>query len=359
MNLFITFITLLSISSSYSQQSASTNGKYLIIESQIPLDFDVNDDSQVGIKSDHPLVILDTGLNYLHPYLKRSLWINPKEIDSDGIDNDHNGYVDDISGYNFSGYSRYPFESYSSTMAPTLLPSIKYTTHGTMVAGVINSFSSNIPLAPVKVCITGGCPHADILSGMRYAVSVDAPVVNLSIDIYELNEEDSKNQFLHDFHEITDNNPNTLFVVAAGNYSIKVNDKNFSKNFKRENILIVGSLNDKQNDIATHSNYGLGYVDLYVKGVNINTYKFNGISDETFKAKVRGTSFATPFVAAYAYSISEYSDFQMTASELKQYVLKTAKRKKVITGITEDSSNISYDNIKYLEYSPEEHCINK
>ncbi|MBD2465646.1 S8 family serine peptidase [Oscillatoria sp. FACHB-1407] len=127
------------------------------------------------------VAVLDTGVDYLHSDLRDNIWTNPGEIDGNGIDDDNNGYIDDIRGWNFVD---------GSTNNPMDLDS-----HGTHVAGAIaavnNGFGAtgvayDAKIMPVKVI--GGREDrrlstfdANVAAGIRYAVLNGARVLNLSL----------------------------------------------------------------------------------------------------------------------------------------------------------------------------------
>src|SRR5690606_6064438 len=74
------------------------------------------------------VAVIDTGVDYLHPDLSANIWTNPGEIAGDGVDNDHNGYVDDVHGYDFINNDGDPMDDHG---------------HGTHVAGTIGAVGNN------------------------------------------------------------------------------------------------------------------------------------------------------------------------------------------------------------------------
>lgn len=131
------------------------------------------------------VAVLDTGVDYTHPDLEKNIWVNAAEIAANGIDDDRNGFVDDIRGWNF----------YKDGVAndPTDLDS-----HGTHVAGVIaagnNGFgitgvAPDATIMPVRVTrdFSNDSPaKADsrLAAGIRYAVANGADILNISLGNY-------------------------------------------------------------------------------------------------------------------------------------------------------------------------------
>jgi subtilisin family serine protease len=132
------------------------------------------------------VAVVDSGLDITHPELQNSLWINPGEIAGDGIDNDNNGYVDDLHGWNF-GRDQLNNQIDPGTDSP-------FQGHGTHVAGIIagaNDDQGNTGVAyNAKIMAlrlgdtnnTGIFLNAGDLSlALRYAVDNGAQVINLSL----------------------------------------------------------------------------------------------------------------------------------------------------------------------------------
>jgi subtilisin family serine protease len=121
------------------------------------------------------VAMLDTGVNYRHKELTRNIWINPGEIPNNGKDDDGNGYVDDLYGFNFT------------TGSPEVLPGMgRGRGHGTMTSGIVAGDGSG-------GIITGVAPRARIMPLMgfgttaalayQYALANGADIVNMSFSI--------------------------------------------------------------------------------------------------------------------------------------------------------------------------------
>ena len=122
------------------------------------------------------VAVLDTGVDYTHPDLDDNIFVNTGEIAGDGIDNDGNGYIDDVHGFDFAYFDADPSDVDG---------------HGTHVAGSIaaerNGFGTtgvayDATILPVKVLRDNGSGSSNaIAAGIRYAVDTGADIINLSL----------------------------------------------------------------------------------------------------------------------------------------------------------------------------------
>ena len=122
------------------------------------------------------VAVVDTGVDYNHPDLAANMWTNTREIPSNGIDDDNNGYVDDIRGWDFAKKDNDPMDAYG---------------HGTHVAGTIAAVGNNnvgvIGVAPkAKIMAVRGLDEngsgaiSDLADGIVYAAQNGAKVINNS-----------------------------------------------------------------------------------------------------------------------------------------------------------------------------------
>ncbi|MEK7139251.1 MAG: S8 family serine peptidase, partial [Patescibacteria group bacterium] len=84
------------------------------------------------------VAILDTGVAISHPDLSGNIWVNTDEIGGDGLDNDRNGYVDDINGYDFYDNDADPTPDLSGQY------NVEAVTHGTVIAGIVGGVGNNL-----------------------------------------------------------------------------------------------------------------------------------------------------------------------------------------------------------------------
>jgi subtilisin family serine protease len=126
------------------------------------------------------VAVVDTGVDYTHPSLRNSIWVNPREVAGDGIDNDNNGFVDDVRGWDFASDDNNPMDEVFARGGG----------HGTHVAGTIAAAGSaygprgiapDAKIMPVRFLGAGSASDDDLAGSIRYAASNGAHVINLSL----------------------------------------------------------------------------------------------------------------------------------------------------------------------------------
>ena len=270
--------------------------------------------SSYEFNQDVIVAVIDTGIDYLHEDLQESLWINTGEIPNDGIDNDNNGYVDDIHGYNFCSDNGNIMEVQQNAGENG---------HGTMCAGIIAACDNNIgilgitrytnvKLMSLKVLDseeginTGNV--SNIIKAVKYAEANGAQICNLSLCITEYDDELKE----------TMEKSNMLFVVPAGNGSgrgIDISKKPvYPASYKLDNMIVVANLN-YNGKLNKQSNYGLNYVDVVAPGTCIySTYRY-----------ASGTSMSTAVVSGIA-AVIYATNKDMSASRAKEFICSTVDK---------------------------------
>ena len=213
--------------------------------------------------------VVDSGVAWEHPDLAPNVWTNPGEIAGNAVDDDRNGRVDDVRGWDFVGGDNNPWD---------------YTDHGTHVAGTIAARGNNgvgvagvawqASIMPVRALnAVGSGSNANIADAFTYAAANGAKVVNASLG------GPVSSQAMSD--AIT-TQPNTLFVVAAGNDG-RDNDTTpaYPCNYTAANLVCVAAT-DNTDALAGFSNYGATSVDLAAPGVDINSTRPRYISPDAF-----------------------------------------------------------------------------
>jgi subtilisin family serine protease len=232
------------------------------------------------------VAVVDTGVDYSHQDLAANIWTNPGETgggkESNGVDDDGNGYVDDWHGWNFGLNTNDPMDAVG---------------HGTHVAGTIGAAGNNgtgvagvnwnVQIMPLRVADAGGnLSDAAVAAAFAYAGRMGAQVVNASLGgAYTSTAELAAMKGA----------PNTLFVVSAGNSNLNIKSSAISPcTLPAANILCVGAtgLTDTR---ASFSNYAPTQVDIAAPGVNI----LSTLPGDQF-GFYSGTSMASPHVAGVA-----------------------------------------------------------
>lgn len=134
------------------------------------------------------VAVVDTGVDYNQPDLRQNIWVNPREIPGDGIDNDRNGFVDDVRGWDFVDNDAVPMDVVDTQIINGQEGNLG---HGTHVAGTIAAVRNGIGstgvapdarIMPVRVMNQRGRGSwADVARGIRYAADNGAHVINISI----------------------------------------------------------------------------------------------------------------------------------------------------------------------------------
>ncbi|CAJ1364916.1 unnamed protein product [Effrenium voratum] len=254
------------------------------------------------------IAVIDTGVDYNHEDLRNQMWTNPGEIPGDGIDNDDNGFVDDVYGYNFYAGNGDPMDSNG---------------HGTHCAGTIGAEAGNSvgvagvswkpQIMALKFLGPNGGSTSDAIRSVDYAVQMGAQISSNSWGGGGVSEALRA--------AITEAaNQNHLFIVAAGN-DAQNNEvtPSYPCNYNLPNMICVAST-DSQNDISSFSNWGTNVVHIAAPGSRIySTYPNNGY------ASLSGTSMATPHVSGVAALVLDYVP-TLTYRELRQLILDSAVR---------------------------------
>lgn len=205
--------------------------------------------------SDVVIAVVDTGIDRYHPELLGNLWVNPNEI-LNGLDDDANGYVDDINGA----------DPYYSDGDPQDING-----HGTHVAGIIGAQGANakgtagtewdVSLMAVNAGGRYGVFMTSIiLRAFSYVKSTDARIINCSF---------SGSVYQPAIYQAIQEMPDRLFVCAAGNSGQDLEvTKSYPAGYDLPNILSVGS-SDANDARSTFSNYGATSVDLFAPGDSV------------------------------------------------------------------------------------------
>ncbi len=278
------------------------------------------------------VAVIDEGMDISHPDLRDNIYTNTLEANGvKGVDDDNNGYVDDVHGYDFANDD-------PSVYDPDPITG-KGDEHGTHVAGTIAAVGNNgigvagvnwhARIMPLKFLGPNGGYTSDAVEALDYAVNNGVKISNNSWG------GGGKSQALQDAIARADA-AGHLFIAAAGNGgSDGVGDNNditpnYPASYPNSNIISVAATDDHDR-LASFSNYGVNSVDLAAPGVSIlstlpgNTYGYYS-----------GTSMATPHVTGVAALIKSQNptadDGTIKAQILQFAEKKTSLENKVATG---------------------------
>lgn len=268
---------------------------------------------QEGITRRVTIAILDTGIDTDHPDLKNKIWINTDEIAGNGQDDDSNGYIDDVNGWDFVDRDADPNPS---LVNPFDEDAVK---HGTIVAGIAAASTNNnlgiagvgwfVDVMPIRVLdSTGAGDVASVIKAIDYAIANGASVINMSFV------GDGESTLLKNaIQKAYDNN--VIVVAAAGNTDPGINgvNLNVTKAFPvcysgttGENIVIgVASVNSSFKK-SSFSNYG-DCIDIVAPGESFYSTQVYEPSLASFENAYdgywSGTSLSAPLVSGTVASI--------------------------------------------------------
>ncbi len=269
------------------------------------------------------IAIIDSGIDPDHPDFHDNVWVNNDEILGDGIDNDQNGYIDDINGWDFIEESNDPRPKYDSNCFKRETCIEEAIVHGTFIAGVAAAVGNNglggtgmgwqTKIMPLRVLSQNGSGNTlDVVQAINYAIDNDADIINLSFvgDSYDEALEYALNKAYQS---------GIVIVVAAGNEDFRgeVVDLDIDKmypvchqGFDNENIIIGVGASDKNNKLAGYSNYGSSCVDIMAPGDNFWGTLFHDSDSpnlqDYYGSGFSGTSVAAPLISGLAALIKAY-----------------------------------------------------
>jgi len=253
------------------------------------------------------IAILDSCVDIHHEDLESAIWKNEAEIPDNGIDDDHNGYIDDFYGWNFFSDSPAVYDDGEEAAHGTHCAGILAAAHnGVGTMGILGN--TNVKLMVVPIYGGEELEADDLVSAIRYADDMGADICNISCVFQDGGDKISKAMDQSDMY----------FVVASGNFQSQyINGLNleeyrrFPACCKNKRVITVGSINERSK-WSHFSNYSPAFVDIAAPGEYIySTLPGDGYGFES------GTSASAPIVtgilSAYYYC---YADTVEEAAEL-------------------------------------------
>jgi len=285
------------------------------------------------------VAIVDTGIDYDHNDLKENVWVNKNEIPRNGIDDDKNGYIDDIYGINTLIRDR---------DGNATVENRDTNGHGTHVAGIIGAVQNNnygiagiaqkVKLMSIRTVPNDGDEKdVDVIEAFVYAAKNGAKLINCSFG-KSVNEggmavSDAINHIGKDF--------GTLVVAAAGNDSADIDKRpTYPASFATDYLMVVAST-EKTGTLSYFSNYGVDNVDLAAPGGSIySTMPFNRFEN------LSGTSMASPVAVGVAAEILSIRP-DLNPLELKSLLMDSTTKKAAFEGKIKSGGRI--DLLKAIE----------
>lgn len=285
---------------------------------RIDLDIEAEKAWDITTGSDKVTVaIIDTGITLTQEDLKENIWTNEAEANGQpDVDDDGNGYVDDVHGYNFNDEDA----------------NIDDTTgHGTMTAGVVGAKGNNgvgvagvawnVKIMPLKYSYSDyGGTLANVLRAFEYAMDK-----NVDIILTPFSSTESSPLLLEAIERAQQKN--ILIVASAGNEADD-NDvtPKYPASYEVENVLSVAAL-DSKGALTNYSNYGRHSVDVGAPGVNIATTDIDGYNSNWEGS----TSAAAAYVAGIA-ALLKSNDSNLMYFDLKDRIVYSARQVASLSG---------------------------
>jgi subtilisin family serine protease len=266
------------------------------------------------------VAVIDTGVDMTHPDLVGSIWTNPGEIPGNGVDDDHNGFVDDVHGWDFVSADASMVAAGDDPGPADADPSDGFG-HGTAMAGVIGAQANNgigvagvapgVTLMPVRAGFSdathpgyGSFQSPDIAAAIRYAVNNGARIISMSFGGYV------PSSLVGEAAQYADSK-GVLLVASAGNDG--VSEPTFPAAYG--NVLATAALNS-DDTWSSFSNFGT-WVDVAAPGVDIPSLVIGGGYQN-----VSGTSPAAAIVSGVAaLAATNHADWRK--QQLRAQVLAT------------------------------------
>jgi subtilisin family serine protease len=276
------------------------------------------------------VAVVDTGVDYTHPDLAANMWTNPGEIPGNGIDDDGNGYVDDVHGYDFVNNDGDPMDDFATVY------------HGTHVSGTIGAAGDNnigvagvnwhVRIMALKFLNSSGSGSTDAaITAFSYARQMGAKLTSNSWG------GGGFSQGLLD--AINTNGAAGILTVAAAGNSSSDNDSSPSYPAGYDTPYVLGvAATDNNDNLASFSSYGRHTILLGAPGVNIYSTEAGNLYQY-----LSGTSMATPHVAgAAALLLSVFPSLGPLAIEA--ILGRTADPKPSLNGITISGGRLNVNN---------------
>jgi len=257
--------------------------------------------------------IIDEGIMFTHEDLAGNVWTNPFDP-LDGVDNDDNGYIDDIHGWDFAGNDNSVFDGKDA--------------HGTHVSGTVAAHGNNekgvagvcwqAQLISLKFLSNSGGTTANAIKALNYITDLKR---RHGLNIVATNNSWGGGGYSNGLYDAITSagRAEILFIAAAGNSGVNTDvSPHYPSSYDIATIISVAAI-DKAGNLASWSNYGLTSVDLGAPGVSIwSTVPYK--NKQSLYSSYSGTSMATPHVTGAA-ALYAAAHKKPTAADIKSAIL--------------------------------------
>lgn len=278
------------------------------------------------------IAVIDSGIDIEHPDLKDNIWINKNEVANTGLDDDNNGFIDDVFGWDFVDNTPNPAPKFSDGFTEAGV------SHGTMVAGIMAAVGNNnkgvagvtwqAKIMPLRALNDKGEGRiSDVVRAIDYAINNGADIINLSFVgfNYSASLESAINRATE---------AGVIVVAAAGNEQL--NGQGFNTNeipiypacYGINNSLVIGvAATDALDQKTDFSSYGFSCINITAPGVsffNTITKGSNPLNPNLlYDGYWSGTSMSAPIISATLALIAEMNP-KLSPKEIVDILLKTA-----------------------------------
>lgn len=262
------------------------------------------------------VAVIDSGAQWDHPDLAANIWSNPFEF-VNGIDDDGNGYIDDVRGWDFFNNDNNPADPNG---------------HGTHTAGTVGAVGNNgigvagtawaVRIMPLRFLGANGTGStSDAVAALEYAVDMGVKVSNNSWGSYAFST--TLNNAINASKSI-----GHVYVASAGNDGLNTDvNPHYPSGYAHDNIISVAATNNRDK-MPTWSNYGASSVDLGAPGDDVaSTFK-----NSTY-VYLSGTSMAAPHVAGVA-ALLYIQNPSWTYQQVRGRILSTVRPTSAMNGVT-------------------------
>lgn len=278
------------------------------------------------------VAIIDTGIDVNDNFFS-GIWLNEREVANNGIDDDANGFIDDISGWNFVDDNNELYvtnEFHGNCIASILCGNSKE------YVGLLSEKNAEIMILKVLDGQDVEGKIEDLLLAIKYAEENGAQICNLSEVV------------LYDSPQLREaiETSNMLFVVAAGNYGCQIGNEYrvYPSLYLCENVITVADIR-ADGKLSETSNYGIDYVDVAAPGTDIGVMLY-----ENKYTYMSGTSFSAPIVTAEAALIYSNCNKTLSAEEIKKIICLTVTKNEFLKNYVRSSGVVNFSAaMEYIE----------